>query len=61
MMLKRGREAFHETMFDIEVENLTKRFGDFVAVDALNFSVEHGEVLACSVRTARANPRLSAC
>jgi ABC-2 type transport system ATP-binding protein len=31
-------------MFDIEVENLVKRFGDFVAVDSLNFSVEHGEV-----------------
>ena len=31
-------------MFDIEVENLTRRFGDFTAVDALNFSVEHGEV-----------------
>jgi ABC-2 type transport system ATP-binding protein len=31
-------------MFDIEVENLAKRFGDFVAVDALNFSVEHGEI-----------------
>jgi len=31
-------------MFDIEVENVTKRFGDFTAVDALNFSVEHGEV-----------------
>jgi ABC-2 type transport system ATP-binding protein len=31
-------------MFDIEVENLTKRFGDFTAVDALSFSVEHGEV-----------------
>ena len=31
-------------MFDVEVENLTKRFGDFTAVDALNFSVEHGEV-----------------
>ncbi len=30
--------------FDVEVENLTKRFGDFVAVDALSFSVEHGEV-----------------
>ena len=28
----------------IEVENLTKRFGDFTAVDALNFSVENGEV-----------------
>src|SRR5882757_6352723 len=31
-------------MFDIEVENLTKRFGDFTAVDTLNFSVEHGEI-----------------
>src|SRR3984885_879944 len=31
-------------MFDVEVENLTKRFGDFVAVDGLNFSVEHGEI-----------------
>ena len=31
-------------MFDIEVKDLAKRFGDFVAVDALNFSVEHGEV-----------------
>jgi ABC-2 type transport system ATP-binding protein len=31
-------------MFDVEVENLTKRFGDFTAVDALNFSVEHGEI-----------------
>jgi ABC-2 type transport system ATP-binding protein len=31
-------------MGDIEVENLTKRFGEFVAVNALSFSVEHGEV-----------------
>jgi ABC-2 type transport system ATP-binding protein len=31
-------------MFDIEVENLAKRFGDFVAVDSLNFAVEHGEI-----------------
>jgi ABC-2 type transport system ATP-binding protein len=31
-------------MFDVEVENLTKRFGDFCAVDALNFTVDHGEV-----------------
>src|SRR3984885_4099924 len=30
--------------FAVEVENLTKRFGDFVAVDSLNFSVEHGEI-----------------
>jgi ABC-2 type transport system ATP-binding protein len=29
---------------DVEVENLTKRFGDFVAVDSLNFNVEHGEI-----------------
>lgn len=31
-------------MFDIEVENLAKRFGDFVAVAGLSFFVEHGEV-----------------
>jgi ABC-2 type transport system ATP-binding protein len=31
-------------MFDVEVENLTKRFGDFVAVDSLSFNVAHGEV-----------------
>jgi len=31
-------------VFDIEVENLTKRFGNFIAVDTLNFSVAHGEV-----------------
>ena len=31
-------------MFAVEVENLTKRFGDFCAVDALNFSVERGEI-----------------
>src|SRR5271170_2312838 len=31
-------------MFDVEVENLTKRFGDFTAVDSLDFNVEHGEV-----------------
>jgi ABC-2 type transport system ATP-binding protein len=31
-------------MADIEVEDLTKRFGDFCAVDRLNFTVEHGQV-----------------
>ena len=31
-------------MHAIEVENLTKRFGDFTADDALNFYVESGEV-----------------
>ena len=31
-------------MSAVEVENLTKRFGDFCAVDALNFSVERGEI-----------------
>ncbi len=29
---------------DIEVENLTKLFGDFCAVDHISFSVNHGEV-----------------
>jgi len=31
-------------MLDVEVENLTKRFGDFCAVDSLSFGVGHGEV-----------------
>jgi len=31
-------------MSAVEVENLTKRFGNFTAVDALNFNVEHGEI-----------------
>ena len=31
-------------MLAIEVENLTKCFGDFCAVDALSFTVDHGEV-----------------
>src|SRR5271157_3288681 len=28
----------------LEVDNLTKRFGDFVAVDTLNFFVDDGEI-----------------
>ena len=31
-------------MADIQVQNLTKRFGEFTAVDSLNFSVDHGEI-----------------
>ena len=31
-------------MPDIEVREITKRFGDFTAVDAVTFSVEHGEI-----------------
>jgi ABC-2 type transport system ATP-binding protein len=31
-------------MLDVEVKDLTKKFGDFCAVDHLNFSVAHGEV-----------------
>jgi ABC-2 type transport system ATP-binding protein len=31
-------------MFAVEVENLAKRFGDFLAVDHLNFNVENGEI-----------------
>jgi ABC-2 type transport system ATP-binding protein len=31
-------------MFDVEVDQLTKRFGDFCAVDALSFNVSHGEI-----------------
>jgi ABC-2 type transport system ATP-binding protein len=31
-------------MFDVEVKDLKKKFGDFTAVDGLSFSVEHGEI-----------------
>jgi ABC-2 type transport system ATP-binding protein len=31
-------------MLDVEVDNLTKSFGDFRAVDGLSFTVGHGEV-----------------
>jgi ABC-2 type transport system ATP-binding protein len=31
-------------MFDVEVQNLTKRFGDFCAVNGLTFAVHHGEI-----------------
>ncbi|HTR42948.1 MAG TPA: ATP-binding cassette domain-containing protein [Pseudomonadales bacterium] len=31
-------------MFDVEVKDLRKKFGDFTAVDGLSFSVEHGEI-----------------
>ena len=31
-------------MFDVEVDHLSKCFGDFCAVDALSFNVSHGEI-----------------
>src|SRR5947209_14403660 len=33
-------------MSDIEVKQITKRFGDLTAVDGISFSVEHGEIFA---------------
>src|SRR5438552_385478 len=33
-------------MSDIEVQNITKKFGDFTAVDNVSFSVEHSEIFA---------------
>ena len=29
----------------IEVQNLEKKFGDFVAVDKINFSLQSGDIL----------------
>ena len=50
------------TMLDVEVDNLTKRFGDFCAVDGaeLHRRARRG-VRPARARTARANPRSSAC
>ena len=33
-------------MNDIEVDNITKKFGDFTAVDGISFAVHHGETFA---------------
>jgi ABC-2 type transport system ATP-binding protein len=33
-------------MNDIEVNQITKKFGDFTAVDGVSFAVEHGEIFA---------------
>jgi len=33
-------------MADIEVKQITKKFGNFTAVDGVSFSVEHGEIFA---------------
>jgi ABC-2 type transport system ATP-binding protein len=37
----------------IEVRELTKRYGDRVAVDSISFSAERGQILGFLVRTAR--------
>src|SRR5262250_313775 len=33
-----------DRMLDVEIENLSKYFGSFCAVDKMNFNVKHGEV-----------------
>src|SRR5882724_8217143 len=41
---QRGGESAATAMSDIEVQNITKKFGDFTAVDNVSFSVEHSEI-----------------
>jgi ABC-type multidrug transport system ATPase subunit len=36
----------NDSSLAIEVKNLTKKFGDFTAVDNISFSVEHGHIFA---------------
>jgi len=40
----------------IETDGLTRRFGDLTAVDALNLTVEDGEVFGFLGRTAPGSP-----
>src|SRR5947207_14028759 len=35
---------FMESSYAVEMENLTRKFGDFTAVDHVSLRVEHGEV-----------------
>jgi len=46
------KEAEHA----IEVEKLTKRYGDVLAVNDISFTVRRGEVFALLARTAPARP-----
>ena len=41
----------------IEVSNLTKKYGDHIAVDHLSFRVERDRFTAFLVQTAQVNPR----
>jgi hypothetical protein len=34
----------------IEINNLTKRFGNFTAIDGLTLTVKYGEILVCLAR-----------
>jgi len=43
MSLAEQHQDSHPAL-DVEVENLTKNFGEFCAVDHISFSVHHGEV-----------------
>lgn len=40
----------------VHIDHLTKRFGDFVAVDDISLDVHRGEILASSVPMARESP-----
>ena len=33
-----------ETMNTLEIKNLTKKFGDFIAVDNMSLSIKEGEI-----------------
>src|SRR4030095_9665409 len=39
-------QTARHAMADIEVKQITKKFGNFTAVDGVSFSVEHGEIFA---------------
>ena len=43
----------------IEVKNLTKRFGDLLVLDDMNFTIRKGEFLASSVPQAAGRRRSS--
>ncbi|MDR3154967.1 MAG: ATP-binding cassette domain-containing protein [Deltaproteobacteria bacterium] len=45
-LARRARQRSHDIPITVEARNLTRRFGDFTAVDDVSFSIGRGEIFA---------------
>jgi hypothetical protein len=54
------RTSPRENVMSIEIRNISKRFGNFVALDNINLDIPTGELVACSALPAAARRRCCA-